>query len=61
VERYTFVVRVHPGGTSTIENLATSERAVVVDLAAIGPQIELWTGELSQPVDESEAPPTEPR
>jgi hypothetical protein len=61
VERYTFVVRVHPGGTSTIENLATSERAVVVDLSTIGPQIELWTGELAHPVDGPDAPATDPR
>ena len=61
MERYTFVVRVHPGGTSTVENLATRERAVVADLAAIGPQIDRWLSELPLPGDEPESPAAEAR
>jgi hypothetical protein len=42
VNRYTFVVQVHPGGLSTLENLSTQERIQVSDLADLGPQIERW-------------------
>jgi hypothetical protein len=46
VNRYTFVIQVHPDGLSTLENLATHERIQVSDLAAVGPQIEQWLGSL---------------
>jgi hypothetical protein len=52
VDRYTFVVQVHPGSISTLENLRTRERIQIVDLAAIGPQIEQWLRSLTQPEDE---------
>jgi hypothetical protein len=42
MNRYTFVVQVHPDGISTLENLSTHERLQVLDLAAVGPQIERW-------------------
>lgn len=44
--RYTFVVQVHPDGISTLENLATRERLLIADLAAVGPQIGRWLQEL---------------
>jgi hypothetical protein len=42
MNRYTFVVQVHPDGISTLENLGTHERVQVSDLAAVGLQIERW-------------------
>jgi hypothetical protein len=60
MNRYTFVVHVHPGGLSTLENLSTHERVRIADMAAVGPQIERWLAELGpraetsggrQPVD----------
>lgn len=45
MNRFTFVVQVHPEGISTLENLSTHERVRVSDLAAIGPQIERWLAE----------------
>jgi hypothetical protein len=42
VNRYTFVIQVHPDGPSTLENLSTHERVGVSDLAAVGQQIERW-------------------
>lgn len=42
MNRYTFVIQVHPGGLSTLENLSTHERIPLSDLAAVGPQIERW-------------------
>lgn len=47
MNRYTFVVQVHPGGVSTLENLSTNERVRVAGMAAVGPQIELWLAELA--------------
>jgi hypothetical protein len=49
VNRYTFVIQVHPGGVSTLENLSTHERVHVADLAAVGPQIERWLTTLPSP------------
>jgi hypothetical protein len=46
VNRYTFVVQVHPEGISTLENLSTHERVRVPDMSAVGPQIESWLEEL---------------
>ena len=40
--RRTFVVHVHAGGPSTLEDLSTRERVAVADLATIGPQIARW-------------------
>lgn len=42
MNRYTFVVQVHPEGISTLENLSTRERVLISDLAQIGPRIEEW-------------------
>jgi hypothetical protein len=47
VNRYTFVVQIHPDGPSTLENLSTQERVRVTDLAAVGPQIEEWLASLT--------------
>jgi len=49
MNRYTFVVRIQPKGVSTLENLSTYERIKVTDLALIGPQIERWLSEQSDP------------
>jgi hypothetical protein len=49
VNRFTFVVQVHPEGISTLENLSTHERVRVSDLAVIGPQIERWLAEQPDP------------
>jgi hypothetical protein len=48
VTRYTFVVQIHPGAVSTLENLATRERVRVADLATVGPQIERWVERLRE-------------
>jgi hypothetical protein len=45
VNRFTFLVQVHPEGISTLENLSTHERVPIPDLNAIGPQIERWLHE----------------
>jgi hypothetical protein len=42
MNRHTFVVHVHPGGLTTLENLSTHERVRISDLAEVGPQIERW-------------------
>jgi hypothetical protein len=47
MNRYTFVVRIHPGGVSTLENLTTYERVKLTELATVGPQIERWLSEQS--------------
>jgi hypothetical protein len=46
MNRYTFVLQVHPDGPSTLENLSTHERIRVADLSTVGPQIERWLAEL---------------
>jgi hypothetical protein len=67
VNRYTFVVQVHPQGISTLENLATHERVKVGDMADVGPQIERWLSELElslpvsiEPVPSESAPESAP-
>jgi hypothetical protein len=47
LNRYTFVVQVHPDGISTLENLTTHERIPISDLAAVGAQIAEWLGSLA--------------
>jgi hypothetical protein len=42
MNRYTFVIQIHPDGLSTLENLSTSERVRISDLSSVGPQIESW-------------------
>jgi hypothetical protein len=42
VNRYTFVLQIHPDGPSTLENLSTNERIRIADLGAVGPQVEKW-------------------
>lgn len=49
--RYTFVVQIHPGAVSTLENLATRERVRVADLATVGAQIERWVERLRERED----------
>ncbi len=46
MERYSFVVQVHPDGVSTLENLATRERVKIEGLEEVGPRIEGWLEEL---------------
>jgi len=53
VTRYTFLVQVHVGGISTLENLGTRERIQVTDVATVGAQIEEWLAELGEPDDET--------
>jgi hypothetical protein len=47
MNRYTFVIQVHPEGISTLENLSTRERVRLDELAEIGPRIERWLGEVT--------------
>ena len=47
MNRYTFVVQIHPDGISTLENLSTHERVRVADMGTVGPQIERWLGTLT--------------
>ena len=42
MRRYTFVVQVHPDGVSTLENLSTSERVPIGEMAEVGVQIDRW-------------------
>jgi hypothetical protein len=49
VNRYTFVLHIHPDGPSTLENLSTHERIRIADLDAVGPQVERWLAELASP------------
>jgi hypothetical protein len=49
MNRYTFVIHVHPGGLSTLENLSTHERVRVSDLDMVGGQIERWLNGLTEP------------
>ena len=46
--RYSFVIQVHPGGVSTLENLATRERVKIDELDTVGSQIERWLEELEK-------------
>jgi hypothetical protein len=56
VNRFTFLVQIHPEGISTLENLGTHERVRISELAAIGPQIERWL--VDQP-DPTTRPPAD--
>jgi hypothetical protein len=49
MNRHTFVIHVHPGGLSTLENLSTHERVRVSDLDTVGRQIERWLTGLIEP------------
>ena len=46
MNRYTFVVQVHPEGISTLENASTNERVALTELAEVAPRIERWLAEL---------------
>jgi hypothetical protein len=46
MNRYTFVVQVHPEGISTLENVSTNERVALSELAEVAPRIERWLEEL---------------
>jgi hypothetical protein len=48
MNRYTFVIQVHPQGISTLENVSTNERIPLSDLAEVAPRIERWLAELPQ-------------
>jgi hypothetical protein len=56
MNRYTFVVQVHPQGISTLENVSTHERVALSELAELAPRIERWLAELPKP-DASLTPP----
>lgn len=53
MNRFTFVVQVHPNGISTLENLSSDERVRIGELAEVGPQIERWLAELTRRPPES--------
>jgi hypothetical protein len=53
VNRYTFVIQVHPGGISTLENTSTHERIALSELAEVAPRIERWLAELPKKTDGS--------
>ena len=55
MNRYTFVVQIHPDGPSTLENLSTQERVRVSDLDAVGPQIEQWLESLTATTEAKDA------
>jgi hypothetical protein len=59
MQRFTFVVQVHPEGITTLENLTTTERRHIGEMSEVGPQIERWVDELSPGSNRTEAP-TEP-
>jgi hypothetical protein len=48
VNRFTFVVQVHPEGISSVQNLSTEERVPISELAELGPLIERWLAELAE-------------
>jgi len=48
VQRFTFVVQVHPEGISTLENLSTHERVRISQPAEVGPLIEKWLEDSAQ-------------
>ena len=52
--RYGFLVEARPDGVYTLENLATRECVQIVDLSAVGVQIERWVHSLSAPADGEE-------
>jgi hypothetical protein len=56
VQRFTFVVQVHPDGIKTLENLSTHERVPVTELVEIGPMIERWLELLDEGERASSAP-----
>jgi hypothetical protein len=56
MNRYTFVIHVHPDGPSTLENLSTRECVPLSDLDVVGAQIERWLAALPAGVG-----PDEPR
>lgn len=49
MNRFTFVVQVHPEGISTLENVSTNERVALTELAEVAPRIEGWLAELPKP------------
>lgn len=53
MRRHTFLVKVHPGEISTVENVRTRERVPVDDLGTVGAEIERWV--LEALTDGSEA------
>ena len=57
MNRYTFVVQVHPEGISTLENVSTHERIPLAELDEIAPRIERWLAELPKPDASVKQPP----
>ena len=51
MNRYTFVIHVHPDGPTTLENLSTHERIPLSDLDAVGAQIERWLTAMTDGAD----------
>lgn len=45
MRRHSFLLHVHPGEVSTLENLRTRERVRIDHLDAVGAQIERWVSE----------------
>lgn len=46
MDRFTFVVQIHPEGLSTLENVSSAERVRIAELDEVGPQIQRWLAEL---------------
>jgi hypothetical protein len=57
MNRYTFVVQVHPEGISILENVNTNERVALTELAEVAPRIERWLAELPKPEVSVKQPP----
>jgi hypothetical protein len=57
MNRYTFVVQVHPEGVSILENVNTNERVALTELAEVAPRIEHWLAELPKPDARVRRPP----
>ena len=58
MNRYTFVIQVHPGEISTLENVSTQERIALDGLDEVGPRVERWLAELAD-AQRAAAPPLE--
>jgi hypothetical protein len=59
MNRYTFVIQVHPGGISTLENVSTHELIRLDELGDVGPRVERWLAELTE-AQPAPAPSLEP-
>jgi hypothetical protein len=57
MNRYTFVVQIHPEGISTLENVSTHERVSLSGLTEVAPRIERWLAELPKADGSVRQPP----